>query len=131
MTEPSDTEWRYGVYLFVLPPFLSLAATVGISAFITFTSSGSFSDWDAFVAMGTFLLSIAGSWLAILFALVVAVSVFMDARTLAERGWWSPNRYAVGAVGLLHLAGTQLLPLSLLSTPLLGYYVFRRRQHTP
>ena len=55
----------------------------------------------------------------------------MDARALDERGSWSPNRYAVGAVGLLHLVGTQFLPLSLLSTPLLGYYVYRRRQHVP
>jgi hypothetical protein len=55
----------------------------------------------------------------------------MDARTLAERGSWSPNQYALGAVGLLHLAATQLLPLSLLSTPLLAAYVYRRRQRAP
>ncbi|WP_435119228.1 hypothetical protein [Halolamina sp. C58] len=131
MSEPSDTDWRYGVYLFPLPPLLSLVAAGGMWGFIALTSSGSFSDADALAGIGAFLLTVAGSWLAILFALVVAVAAFMDARALAERGSWSPNRYAVGALGIVHLAATQLLPLSLLSTPLLAAYVYRRRQRVP
>ena len=129
MSQPSDTDWRYGVYLFALPPLLSVVAAGGIGVFVSLTSSGSFSEADALVALVSFLLTVTTSWLAILFGAVVALSAFMDARALGERGWWSPNRYAVGAVGLLHLAGTQLLPLSLLSTPLLGYYCYRRRRH--
>jgi hypothetical protein len=61
----------------------------------------------------------------------VGVSLFMDAGALADRGWWSPNRYAVGALGLLHLVGTQFLPLSLLSTPALCYYAVVRRRRVP
>jgi hypothetical protein len=127
MSEPADTDWRYGVYLFPLPPLLSLLAAGGMWAFVSLASSGSFSDADALAGIGAFLLTVAGSWLAILFAVVVAVSAVVDARTLAERGSWSPNQYALAAVGLCHLAATQLLPLSLLSTPLLAAYVYRRR----
>jgi len=131
MSEPSDTDWRYGVYLFPLPPLLSLLAAGGMGGFVSLTSSGSFSDADALIALAAFLLTVVASWLAIIFALAVAVSSVMDARTLAERGSWSPNQYALGAVGLLHLAATQLLPLSLLSTALLAAYVYRRRQRVP
>ena len=131
MSQPSDTDWRYGVYLFPLPLLLGLVAVGGMWAFVALTSSGSFSEADALAGIAAFLLTVAGSWLAILFGGLVAVSAFMDARALADRGWWSPNRYAVGAVGLLHLVATQVLPLSLLSTPLLGYYCYRRHQRVP
>lgn len=131
MSEPSDTGWRYGVLLFPLPPVLSLVAVGGLRALLSLTSPGPFSDADALASLAAFSLSIAGSWLSILVGLVVAVSVVMDARALATRGWWAPNQYAIAALGLLHLAGTQVLPLSLLSTPLLFCYLYRRRQQLP
>jgi hypothetical protein len=128
VSPPSDTDWRYGVYLFPLPLLLSVAAAGGMWAFVSLTSSGSFSDADALAGIAAFLLTVAGSWLSILFGAVVAVAVVMDARALADRGWWSPNRYAVGVLGLFHLVATQFLPLGLLSTPLFVAYCYRRRE---
>ena len=75
------------------------------------------------------MLTVFSTWLAVLLAVVVAVSVYMDARVLASRENWAPNQYVFGGIGLVHLAGAELLVLNLLSVPSLLYYVHQRRQH--
>lgn len=130
MSAPSDPSWRYGVALFPLPPLLSLVAIRGMWAFISQSTTESPTEADALLGIATFLVTALAHWLAVLLAAVVAVSAFLDARAFVGRDGWSPNEYAVGAVGLVHLAATQYQPLYLLSVSAFLYYVHRRRQRT-
>lgn len=123
-----DSAWRYGVALFPVPPLLSLAALGSLRAFVSMTGSESLTESGVLVGLAAFVLSVLGLWLAVLVALVVAVSVFMDARALAGAEPRTPNPYVFGGVGLVHLAGTELLVLNLLSVPSFVYYLYRRRR---
>lgn len=129
MPASASPPWRYGVALFPVPPLVSLLALGGLWAFVSMSASEPVTEAGVLVGIATFGLTVLSNWLAVLVAAVVAVCTYLDARSLAGHGAWSPNRYAYGGVGLVHLAATDLLFLNLVSVPAFLYYVHQRRQH--
>ncbi|EJN59637.1 hypothetical protein [Halogranum rubrum] len=124
MSTPSNPSWRYGVYVFPLVPLLSATSYVGSRAMLSTMND------ELWRFLAGFVLSVLGQWLAVVFAVVVLAAVVLDARALATRGAWTPNTFVYGFAGLVHLFGAVLWMAYLLSVPALGYYVYRRRQHS-
>lgn len=129
MAPTGNPPWRYGVALFPVPLLLSILAVGSLFAFVSLSQSGTTAESGVLVALATFALTVLSSWLATLVGIVVAASVFLDARAFADHEAWSPNRWLFGGIGLLHVAATELLVLNLVSVPALLYYLYRRRQH--
>lgn len=123
MSEPSDPLWRYGVYAFVVPPALLALSYLGVAAFVQSAQTES-----PLLALGSLALTALSSWLAYPVVLVVAVSLFLDARALSDSDR-ALNEWFAGLLGLVHVAGAVVAVPYLVSVPGIGYYLYRRRQH--
>lgn len=125
MTEPSNPAWRYGVALFPLSPLLWLVAVGSVVVFASIPES----EIGVLVGIGAWVLAVLSSWVAIPLALLVAASLYLDARSIARFAGDAPNQYVVGGVGLVHVAGSILAFPYVVSVPAITYYLYRRRRY--
>ncbi|WP_229504760.1 hypothetical protein [Natrinema versiforme] len=121
--EPADPAWRFGVYLFPLAPLAMLGSYAGLWLFTRSVDAESLG-----VGLAAFAVTVLAGWLSVIFAAIVAGSLLMDALALRDHPSWNPNPWIAGGLGLVHLAGAELVIPYLLSVPGIGYYLYRRRQ---
>ncbi|MGB9951627.1 hypothetical protein ACOZ4F_04410 [Haloarcula marismortui] len=91
-------------------------------------SSGSVSDGNLGTFLGAFALTVLASWASVLFSLLLTVGLFFYSRQLrgTDRDW-SPTPLSALA-GIVHAVGTTLFATFVVSVPVVGYYLYRRRR---
>ncbi|WP_245853062.1 hypothetical protein [Natrinema ejinorense] len=119
----SNPSWRYGVYLFPIPPLLLVVTYATVSLFTVAAQAES-----PLLAIGAFAATVLTGWVAYLIAAVVAVALAMDALALRDHPAWNPNPWLAAVLGVVHFGGAFLAVPYLASVPGISYYVYRRRQ---
>ncbi|SEW11331.1 hypothetical protein [Natrinema salifodinae] len=119
----ADPSWRYGVYLFPVPPLLVAVSDVALALFVRAVELES-----AGLRIVTFVGILLVGWLSYLFAAIVAVALTADVLALRDHPGWNSNPWLAAGLGVVHVAGTELAFPYLISVPAIGYYVYRRRQ---
>lgn len=120
----SDPAWRYGVYLFPIPPLLSLLADAGLVLFVRSVTAET-----PLIGIAVFFATVVASWTSSLLAAVVAVALPADALALRAHPRWTPKPSLAAGLGLAYLVSAFVPVLYLLSVPGTGYYVYARRRH--
>lgn len=119
----SDPAWRYGIYLFPVPPLLSLLADAGLALFVRSVTAET-----PLIGIAVFFATVVASWTSSLLAAVVAVALPADALALRDHPRWTPKPSLAAGLGLAYLVSAFVPVLYLLSVPGTGYYVYVRRR---
>ncbi|MFU1781337.1 hypothetical protein ACM16X_08145 [Haloarcula japonica] len=93
-----------------------------------FISSGSTGEGSVGTYLGAFALTVLAGWAGVLFSLLLTVGLFLDSRQLrrTDRDWSPTPLYALA--GIAHAVGTTLFAAFAVSVPVIGYYLYRRRE---